>query len=69
MSVEIPHYPKPPETVDPVARSIAKPDAFAKPGTVSSGSRGMRVRLTTGDKSLKPRRKKRNHDYRDVSFY
>lgn len=65
---EIPTYAKP-ETkkVDPVQRSIAKPDAFAKPGTLSS-PKSVRVRLTMGDKSLKLRRK-RKKDYRDVTYY
>lgn len=67
MSVEIPHYPKPPEPVtDAVVRSIAKPDAFAKPGVVGNPGRGVRIRLTT-NKSAKPRKRKK--DYRDVNFY
>lgn len=51
---------------DPVARSIAKPDAFAKPGTLS---KPVRIRLLSNDKSVKIRRKRKNHDRRDVAFY
>lgn len=65
---EIPTYAKP-ETkkVDPVQRSIAKPDAFAKPGTLAS-AKSVRVRLTSGDKQVKGR-KKRKRDRRDVIWY
>lgn len=64
---EIPQYVVPQKKpVDPVARSIAKPDAFAKPATMS-GSK-VRVRLTSPDK-VKIRKKKRNWDKRDVTFY
>lgn len=66
MNSAIPNYPKP--HVDSVARSIARPDAFAKPGTVGRSS-SVRVRLTSGDKSLLPKKKKRHHDKRDVHFY
>lgn len=67
MPVEIPNYPDPKKKaeLDPVARSIAKPDAFAKPATMG---KGVRVRVSSGDKSLKPKRKKK-HDKRDVQFY
>lgn len=64
---EIPQYVVPqkkPE--DPVARSIAKPDAFAKPATM--GHSKVRVRLTSPDK-VKIRKKKKHHDKRDVTFY
>ncbi len=65
---EIPKYPitKKPEE-DPVARSIARPDAFAKPATM--GNVKVRVRLTSGDKSLKRKKKKHRGDKRDVTFY
>lgn len=46
---------------DPVARSIAKRDAFAKPGHVT------RVRLTNEKPTMRRRKKKR--DPRDVIFY
>lgn len=51
--------------VDPVARSLAKPDACAKPATMG---KGVRVRVMSGDKSMK-RRKRRKNDPRDVKFY
>lgn len=54
------------EQTDPVKRSLEKPGAFAKPGTLQN--RNVRIRLTTGDKSLR-RKKKRKHDPRDVTFY
>ena len=71
MTAIIPTYPplkKEPVPVkqDPVARSMARPDACAKPCTMN---KGVRVRVTAGDKSLKPRKKKRNNDPRDVTFY
>lgn len=71
MSIEIPKYtPSKPEPVpvrkeDPVARSMAKPDACAKPGTFkSSPSKGVRVRVMND--RVKIRRKR---DRRDVTFY
>lgn len=51
---------------DPVARSMAKPDACAKPCNINA-SRGVRVRVNMGKVNI--RRKKRNHDPRDVTFY
>jgi hypothetical protein len=66
---EIPNYPPTPvkkPVEDAVARSVAKPNAFAKPGSIGK----VRVRTTLGDKSVKPRRKKRGpRDKRDVTFY
>lgn len=56
-----------PEETDPVKRSMAKPDACAKPGTL--GNAKVRVRVLSGDKSLKSRRKRRKKDRRDVQFY
>lgn len=50
---------------DPVARSMSKPDACAKPCTMG---KPVRVRVTQGDKSLK-RKKKYPRDKRDVVFY
>lgn len=64
MNAEIPTYPAL-KKEDPVARSMAKPDACAKPATMGSK---VRVRVTQGDKSLK-RKKKRRNDPRDVAFY
>lgn len=52
--------------VDPVARSLARADACAKPATLGTK---VRVRVTQGDKSLRPKRKRRKHDKRDVHFY
>lgn len=70
-TIQIPNYPPPKKVNIPITnavqRSLAKPDAFAKPATI--GKSGMRVRLTSGDKSLLPRKKKRHHDKRDVHFY
>lgn len=67
---EIPKYPpltavKRIPVEDPVARSLAKPDACAKPATMGK----VRVRVTQGDKSLKRRRKRGPHDKREVHFY
>lgn len=51
--------------VDPVARSIARPDACAKPATLGK----VRVRVTQGGKSLKRKKKRNPLDKRDVTFY
>ena len=77
VTLEIPSYPtdtpKEPDIkknapVDAVARSLARPDAFAKPATIGkSSSKGVRVRLTNQRMPGRPKRKKR--DYRDVKFY
>lgn len=64
---EIPKYPQPQKKEDPVARSMARPDACAKPATL--GTSRVRIRVSTGDRSLLPRKKKRHHDKRDVFFY
>lgn len=64
---EIPNYPlSRKQKEDPVARSIAKPDACAKPCTMS---KGVRVRVNTGKSDIKIRKKRRNWDKRDVTFY
>lgn len=62
---EIPTYPKPKE--DPVARSLARPDACAKPATMGKGS--VRIRPMADSQKVKIRRKKKKHDPRDVHFY
>ena len=50
-----------------VERSLARPDAFSKPGTIGKpGSSKVRVRTTSG--KIKGARKK-NRDYRNVTFY
>lgn len=76
--IAIPNYPQPkkedvPIRIDPVARSLAKPDAFMKPGTIGKVGRGRgtpetRIRLTNEKpKSFRQRRRKR--DPRDVHFF
>ena len=70
-TIAIPTYPAPRKEEVPVKqtaveRSIAKPDAFAKPGTV--GNVKTRVR-TTSVKPKSGRQRKRKHDPRDVRFY
>ena len=65
---EIPNYPPTPavkKIEDPVARSMAKPNACDKPCSVGK----VRVRTTMGDKSLRGKRKRRPRDKRDVVFY
>ena len=69
-TVEIPKYTPPKKeevkiTVDPVARSLARPDACAKPATI--GKAGVRVRVTNQRLPGRPKRKKR--DYRDVKYF
>jgi hypothetical protein len=48
-----------------VERSLARPDAFSKPGTIGKSSAKVRVRTTSG--KITGRKKKK--DYRDVQFY
>lgn len=65
--------PEPKKIEDPVARSIAKPDAFAKPATI--GKPGMATnqkptRLRTMDwKRTRGRPRKRPFDVRDVKYF
>jgi hypothetical protein len=49
-----------------VERSLARPDAFAKPGTL--GNVKTRVRLTS-PKPKSGRQRKRKRDPRDVKFF
>lgn len=70
---QIPTVPKPP--VDPVARSIAKPDAFSKPASFtgkdkakSAPSKNTRIR-TMDWKRGKGRPRKMPRDPRDVKFF
>lgn len=72
MIVDIPKYtePKPeniPVKVDPVARSLERPDACAKPATIGKPKAGVRVRVTNQRLPGRPRKRKR--DYRDVKFF
>jgi hypothetical protein len=68
---EIPQYPAVSQPVkkipveDAVARSLAKPEPFAKPGTVGAK---VRVRTTLRGKSPKGRRKGKR-DPRDVKYF
>lgn len=59
---------KPPQPiVDPVTKSVANPNAFAKPGVASQG-RGTRFRpLQAKRPPGRPRKHKK--DPRDVTFY
>lgn len=57
---------KEPEQVDPVARSLARPDACAKPATIGH-PKGVRIRPT--NHRLPGRPKKRKRDYRDVRYF
>lgn len=73
--IEPPKYPliKPPEELDAVAKSIAKPHAFAKAGTMGSknvphGTKNVRFRpLTT--KQPPGRQRKRKPDPRKVHYF
>lgn len=51
--------------MDPVARSLSKPDACAKPCTMG---KPVRIRVNQSNKSPK-RKKKYPRDKRDVLFY
>lgn len=51
-----------------VERSIARPDAFMKPGVVGRGTNAVRIRMSNPNpKSARPRKRKR--DPRAVNFY
>lgn len=52
--------------MDPVSRSLSKPDACAKPCTLG---KGVRIRINQNDKSLKRKKKRNPRDKRDVTFY
>ena len=71
-TITIPTYPAPKREEVPVKaqtaveRSIAKPDAFAKPGTL--GQQKTRVRLLSA-KSKSGRQRKKKFDPRRVRFY
>lgn len=68
MIPEIPVVPKPP--VDPVARSIAKPDAFAKPATLTAKPAPKQTRVRTMDwKRGRGRPRKTVVDRRKVRFF
>jgi hypothetical protein len=75
IKVEVPNNPIKEPTAIPinsaVARSLAKPDAFAKPGTVGKHSAApntkVRVRLTNQRARGRPRTRKR--DPRNVHFF
>lgn len=60
------YKPVPPAEADPVARSVARPDAFSKPGSLGS-KQGMRFR-PLHVKGKRPVRKRRP-DPRYVRFY
>ena len=70
-TISIPTYPAPKKEAVPVKpqtaveRSIAKPDAFAKPGTLGNKTR---VRLLSA-KPKSGRQRKRKHDPRKIHFF
>jgi hypothetical protein len=61
------------EVVDPVARSIAKPDAFAKPATIGKPGQATNhkpTRIRTMDwKRTRGRPRKKAFDKRAVKFF
>ena len=69
-TAEVPNYPPPKKEEppqDPVARSLARPDACAKPAVIGKHTTGVRVRPTNQRMPGRPKRKKR--DVRDVKFF
>jgi len=74
-TIEVSNSPeqKKPEEVpikqDPVQRSLAKPDACAKPCTIgkTAANKGVRIRVTNQRPPGRPKKKKR--DPRDVKFW
>lgn len=71
MIADIPKYPAPPDEKkhDAVAESLKNPNAWAKPGTIGTGKVMVRVNMGKVPKSAKPKKKRRGHDKRDVTFY
>jgi hypothetical protein len=74
MTIEIPKYPTPkkedvPVNQSAVERSLLKPDAFMKPGTVGKanarGTNATRIRMANPN----PKQRQRKRDPRDVKFY
>jgi hypothetical protein len=66
---ELPTYPLLKKPEDPVARSIAKPNAFASPGTLAkTNEKGTRVRPLAVKKSP-GRQRIRKRDPRFVRYY
>jgi hypothetical protein len=56
--------------VDPIARSVSKPDAFTKPASFNSKTAAKQTRVRTMDwKRGKGRPRKRPFDYRAVKFF
>lgn len=75
MNPELPKYPpviKKPEELDPVAKSIAKPGAFSKPGSMDSkpghAPKGPRFRPLVAKRGP-GRRRIHPKDPRSVEFY
>lgn len=74
-TIAIPTIPLPKKetvpVVDAVARSIAREDAFMKPGSMGKshgrGTNATRIRMSNPDPKSRPRKKK--HDPRDVKFW
>ena len=68
--IEPPKYPliKPPEPIDPVAKSIAKPHAFAKAGTDKPANKGTRFRPLATNRPP-GRQRKRKPDPRKVHYF
>jgi hypothetical protein len=65
-NLDIPTYQKPKSEVvnETVAKSIAKPNAWAKPGTMSNAKTHVRTM------SVKPgRQRRKKHDPRNITFY
>ena len=62
--------PKKPEELDPVARSIAKPGAFSKPGTMAPAKQNKGVRFRPLVAKRGPgRRRLKPADPRSVKFF
>lgn len=60
---DFPHYPPLKKNEeDPVAKSIAKPNAFAKPGTTATRFRPLATKRA-------PRIRKKKRDPRQVTYY
>lgn len=55
---------------DAVAESLARPNAWSKPASMGNKSSSrVWIRPILDKKKVKIRKKRKNHDYRDVTFY
>lgn len=64
---EVAENPQERQKQETIRKSLEKPNALAKPGSL--GRKGVRIRPLNWNKKIKIRKKGRKHDPRDVTFY